>query len=148
MHNRKSGLPRHGRLALLIFMLVLSPVPAAAQGPILIVHPDNPAAALPVREVRAIFLGEMSRWPNQERIAFVTLKGEAVHEKLMTEYVGKTPSQYDIFWKKKVFSGQGRMPKSMDSPEAVVEFVARTPGGIGYVPAGTPAAGVKEIPVR
>lgn len=148
MSNRKSRTRLQWRLALLLFFFFLPAGGAAANGPILIVHPEVSADSLSGRDVQAIFLGEMTRWPGQERIAFVTLKIEGVHDAFLREYVGKTASQYDIFWKKKVFSGQGRMPKSMDSPEAVIEFVAATPGAIGYLPAGTPPGNAKAVPVK
>lgn len=40
------------------------------------------------------------------------------------------------------------MPKSLDSEAAVVEFVAHTPGAIGYVNKTTAHEGVKVLVVR
>ncbi|MFP4030999.1 MAG: hypothetical protein ACLFRG_03525 [Desulfococcaceae bacterium] len=148
MLKRKSRTTQQWPWGLLLILLLVSVGKAAANAPILIAHPDAPVDSLERREVRDIFLGEMSLWPNQERIAFATLKARQVHETFLGEYVGRTSSQYDIFWKKKVFSGQGRMPKSMDSPEAVIEFVANTPGAIGYLPSGTSPGNAKVIPVK
>jgi ABC-type phosphate transport system substrate-binding protein len=48
-----------------------------------------------------------------------------------------------------VFTGQGSMPKTFDTESALMEYVAATPGAIGYV--GASAAnheGVKTLAVR
>jgi ABC-type phosphate transport system substrate-binding protein len=47
-----------------------------------------------------------------------------------------------------VFSGQASMPKSLDGEAAMVEFVAHTPGAIGYLGKATPHQGVKVLVVR
>lgn len=148
MSKRKSRTIPQWSWCLLFILLFVSAGKAAINGPVLIVHPDVPVDSLERREIRDIFLGETSRWPNQERITFVTLKTRQVHETFLSEYVGRTSSQYDIYWKKKVFSGQGRMPKSMDSPEAVIEFVASTRGAVGYLPAGTSVGNAKAISIK
>ena len=131
-----------------VLWLLIPSADAGGGDLILVVHSDVPVDTLNSRDLKSIFLGEKSRWANQHRIHFVTLKHPEVHESFLRRYVGKTPTQYDIFWKKRVFSGRGRMPEAMDSPEAVMEFISQTPGAIGYVPPGTPMTEGKQIQVR
>jgi hypothetical protein len=40
------------------------------------------------------------------------------------------------------------MPKSLDSEAAMVEYVARNAGAIGYISKATPHEGVKVLAVR
>jgi hypothetical protein len=40
------------------------------------------------------------------------------------------------------------MPRTLDSEAAVVDFVAHTPGAIGYINRTTPHEGVKTLIVR
>ncbi len=120
---------------------------AAEEIPVLIVHPDIAVDALTRTEVKKIFLGNKSRWPDNQRIQFVTLKNGAAHDAFVREYVEKTPSQFTIYWKKMVFTGRGRIPPTLAGPEAVVDFVARTPGAVGYVPESTADETVKIVGV-
>jgi hypothetical protein len=40
------------------------------------------------------------------------------------------------------------MPLSLDTDEAVVEYVARTPGAVAYISKSAPHGGVKVLAVR
>jgi hypothetical protein len=52
------------------------------------------------------------------------------------------------YWQQRIFSGRDVPPPELDSDEAVVAFVARSPGGIGYVSAATKLSGVRELALR
>jgi hypothetical protein len=60
------------------------------------------------------------------------LKGGAVHEVFLKNHVGERPEDFRAQWRKAVFTGQGAMPKVCDSESALIEYVAATPGAIGY----------------
>jgi hypothetical protein len=62
----------------------------------------------------------------------VTLKGGAAHEVFLKNYVGEGPEEFRAQWRKVVFTGQGAMPKAFDSESALIEYVAATPGAVGY----------------
>jgi ABC-type phosphate transport system substrate-binding protein len=63
----------------------------------------------------------------------VTLKGGPAHEVFLKNHVGEDPEEFRSQWRKVVFTGQGAMPKAFDSESALIEYVAATPGAIGYV---------------
>jgi hypothetical protein len=44
-----------------------------------------------------------------------------------------------------VFTGQGAMPKTFDSESALIEYVADTPGAVGYVSRISPQDLVKLL---
>ena len=72
----------------------------------------------------------------------------AVHETFCKDYIGKTPQQFDSYWKKLTFTGQGTPPKKMESDAAMIDYVAKTKGAIGYVSAGAATEGVKVLQVK
>jgi len=86
------------------------------------------------RDIKNIFLGKKTRWEGGDKISFVTLKGGDAHDLFLKLYVRKTSSQFSNYWKKKAFSGKGRIPKSFGTPEELIDYVMKTPGAIGYVP--------------
>ncbi len=94
--------------------------------------------ALSKQDIRAIFLGKKSAVAGQN-VVIVTLAGGDVHKAFLKSVVGKTPSQFSSHWKKIVFTGKGKMPKSFKTEEELLAFVSNTKGGIGYVGAGASA---------
>jgi ABC-type phosphate transport system substrate-binding protein len=85
------------------------------------------------RDLRAIFLGTKTRFSDGSHAVPVTLKGGPAHEVFLKNYVGENPEEFRSQWRKVVFTGQGAMPKAFDSESALIEYVADTPGAVGYV---------------
>ena len=101
---------------------------------------DNPAASLDGDALKRIFLGKSTMWEDGSRyaVALADLKDPAVEAFLKT-VVKKSPSQFESYWKKKLFSGSGTPPKTMNTMADVVDYVGSETGAIGVVPAGFPA---------
>ncbi len=113
-----------------------------------IVHPDTAAAALSREEAKNILLGTKGRWDNGQVIRLAVLAGGPLHEKVITEITARTPDQFDKYWKKQVFTGKGVMPETMPDDAAMVAYVAKTPGAIGYVSAAAKTDGMKVVTVQ
>ncbi|MBI5897097.1 MAG: substrate-binding domain-containing protein [Desulfobacterales bacterium] len=133
---------------LAMVVLTLLPALAAAGDVVVIANPLVGASSLSKQDVGNIYQGKKSTWDDGSKIVFVVLKGSAAHEQFLTEYVGKNDSQFDTFWKKQVFTGQGSPPQAFDSEQAMLDFVAKTAGAIGYVSANAKVANVKTITVQ
>jgi ABC-type phosphate transport system substrate-binding protein len=78
----------------------------------------------------------------------VLAKGGAAHDTFLRDYLGKTDSALNNYYRTLVFTGKGMMPKTLDSDSAVLEYVAKTKGAIGYVSAGFSTPGVKTLTVK
>lgn len=76
------------------------------------------------------------------------MKPGEVSDGFMTEYIGKADSAFRAGWRSLVFSGQASMPKSVDSDSAMVEYVSKTAGAIGYIGKSSPHEGVKTLAVK
>jgi hypothetical protein len=84
-------------------------------------------------DLRAIFMGTRTRFADGSHAVPVTLKGGPVHEVFLKNHLGEGPEEFRSQWRKVVFTGQGAMPKAFDSESALIEYVAATPGAVGYV---------------
>jgi len=84
-------------------------------------------------QLRDIFIGAQSRLSDGTRAVPVMLKGGPVHEVFLRRHVGDSPSEFRTRWLKAVFTGQGAMPREFTSEAAALDYVAATPGAIGYV---------------
>jgi ABC-type phosphate transport system substrate-binding protein len=107
-----------------------------------------PVASLTKAQIQDIFTGNLTKWDNGKKITFIVLTGGAAHESFLSDYVGKTPAQFQAYWKKQVFTGAGTAPKSGKDEKEILDFVAKTDGAIGYVPSSAVDSSVKAVSVK
>ena len=98
---------------------------------VLIGHKNVPAKLLK-EEVKQIFLGNKTRWADDAKITFVILNDKETYKLFLKDYVGRTYPQYQNYWKQQVFNGKGRMPLAFKDPAELIDFLAHTPGSIGF----------------
>lgn len=112
---------------------------------VVIVHPSN-GAALDDEQISKIFLGQTKTFPGGGEATPVDQKeGAAAREDFNAKVLKKSTAQLKALWARQIFTGGAKPPKEVEGDEAVVKFVASTPGAIGYVDAGKAGSGVKVI---
>ena len=117
------------------------------QGVVIIANASVGEGELPQKVLQDMFLGDRSRWGDDQRVVIATQKGGGVHEMFLEGVMRKTGSQFSTYWKKQVFTGKGKMPPALAGDGEMVEFVQATQGAIGYVGAVPARDGVKVIQV-
>jgi len=135
-------------LAALFFCLILGSAVAKAQEAVVVVNNNVKAAAVSTEELRDVFTGNKSTLKDGSHVTPVTLKGGESHEAFLKKYVGKSDSAFRAGWRSLVFTGQAAMPKTFDTESALVDYVAATPGAIGYVGKGASNDKVKTLEVK
>ena len=123
-------------------LLLLATSAAAADS--FILNPSADASELSADELKAIFNGGKTTWPNKTRIRVVVPGAGPGNEALMS-FLGKSSNQFKTSWKKLVFSGNGTLPETLADDAEVAAYVAKTPGAIGFI-AAAPPAGVTVVP--
>jgi ABC-type phosphate transport system substrate-binding protein len=106
---------------------------AGAQDVVLVANKSVKISEITNADLRAIFMGTKTRFADGSHAVPVTLKGGPAHEVFLKHYVGEDPEEFRSQWRKVVFTGQGAMPRAFDSESALIEYVAATPGAVGYV---------------
>lgn len=139
---------KKSNLAALFFCLVLGSAIARAQEAVVVVNNSVKAEAVSADELRDVFTGTKSTLKDGSHVTPVTLKGGAGHEAFLKQYVGKSDSAFRAGWRSLVFTGQGAMPKTFDTEAALVDYVAATPGAIGYVGKDAAHDKVKALEVK
>jgi hypothetical protein len=104
-----------------------------AQDVMIVVNRGSTVSQITETQLRDIFTGTRSRFDDGGRAIPVLLKGGPVHEVFLHRHIRETPDEFRIRWRKAVFTGQGSMPREFVSETALLEYVAVTPGAIGYV---------------
>jgi hypothetical protein len=106
---------------------------ARAQDVVVVANQGVHISEITDADLRAIFMGTRTRFADGSHAVPVTLKGGPAHEVFLKNHLGESPEEFRAQWRKQIFTGQGAMPKAFDSESALIEYVASTPGAIGYV---------------
>jgi hypothetical protein len=118
---------------------------ARAQDVVLVANKSVQISEITYADLRGIFMGTRTRFADGSHAVPVTLRGGPVHEVFLKNHVGEGPEEFRAEWRKVVFTGQGAMPKAFDSESALIEYVAATPGAVGYVSRVSSQDGVKVL---
>ena len=118
---------------------------AGAQDVVLVANKGVQISEITDADLRAIFMGTRTRFADGSHAVPVTLRGGPVHEVFLRNHVGESPEEFRSRWRKEIFTGQGAMPKAFDSESALIEYVAATPGAVGYVSRISPQDRVKSL---
>lgn len=125
-------------MAILLRVLLFSALLAASEAAdVIIMHPAGRPISLPGSELRAMFLGRRTVWPDGRSVVVVAATAGPGHDGLMA-FLGKSSQQFLNGWKKLMFTGNGTMPKLLASDLEVAAYVAQTPGAIGFITCAPP----------
>ena len=114
----------------------------------IIANPSVSAAAVSADELKRVFLLTKNTLDDGSHVEPVVAKGGPTHDAFLREYLSKTDSALQTYYRSLVFTGKASMPKTLGSEAEVAAFVAKTKGAIGYVGAGTAAPGTKTLEVK
>jgi ABC-type phosphate transport system substrate-binding protein len=115
----------------------------------IIVNTANPTDNLSMAELRKVFLGERSHWPNARRITLVMMEpGKPERKTLIREVCQMNENDFSRHFLQGVFTGEVFVsPKTLAGPVGVRKFVFNVPGAIGYVRASDVDSSVKVVRV-
>lgn len=71
--------------------------------------------------------------------------GHPVRDRFLAAYLQTDEERYRAYWTVRRHVGKGAPPREVDTPAAVLDYVAATPGALGYVSAGDLRAGTNVI---
>ncbi|UCG88477.1 MAG: TonB family protein [Gemmatimonadota bacterium] len=99
-----------------------------------IVHPSNPASAVTTAELEAMFLKRLDHWSHGAGVIPVDLPEQSPVRDAFSRRVHQKPTTaVEAFWQRQLFSGRGVPPVRRPTEMDVIDFVAATPGAVGYV---------------
>lgn len=136
------------RLFVLLVLFVGLGAVARAQDAVFVVNPQGADAALSADALKSVLLGNKTKWDGGGLVKLVVLTSGPLHDKVMQDHVQRSADQFDKYWKKLVFTGKGVLPEQAADEAAVIAYVAKTPGSLGYVSASAVTPAVKIIPVN
>jgi hypothetical protein len=115
----------------------------------IITHPSNPDTSVERRFLAQAFLKKASTWSDGEPIRPVDLlAGSPVRRRFSEEVLERPVAAVRSYWQQMIFSGRGLPPPELDNDEAVVGYVSKHPGAIGYVSGTADVRSTRVIVVR
>ncbi len=115
---------------------------------VVIVNVDNQITAISQKDLALIFLGKKTLWENETRIVPVMMREKQRPMRNFVEVVlNKSISQYRAYWKRRLFSGGGTIPKTFKTHKSLIDYVSNKPGAIGIIPKKSAPEGVKVIKI-
>ncbi len=125
-------------------------VEAAADGDRVrvIVNAKNPTTRVSKQFVADAFLKKRTRWRGDAAIQPVDLvQKHSVRARFSRSMLDRDVAAVRRYWAQLVFSGRGVPPPEVPDEDAVIEYVAKNSGAIGYVSASATLSGVKAVVV-
>lgn len=115
----------------------------------LIVHPDNPLDSATRTFLSDAFLRNVGKWSDGRGIMPVDLRPDSrIRERFSDRVHGRSVSAVKRYWQQRIFSGSGVPPPELDSDDAVIAYVLKHRGGVGYVSAEAAVGKAKTLAVR
>ncbi len=143
---------RRALLCSLLGLCALGAQPARAQSTPafrILVHPDNPATSLSRDFVTDVFLKRTTRWGDGETAHPVDLRADSSVRKMFSEGVlRRSVSAVKRYWQQRIFSGRELPPPELENDEAVVGYVLKHRGAIGYVSGSAKIDRTKSVAVQ
>jgi ABC-type phosphate transport system substrate-binding protein len=149
--HKQSSIRCASRRLLLGFLTVLvTAMPVhGAQSVEVIANPQTSSQTLSQAALRAIFAMRIKQWPDGAPVkVFVLPDRTSTHEAFCKEILRIYPYVLRDTWDRMVFTGAGQAPTQVNSPEELLQHVAKTPGGIGYIEKGKANEMVKTLQIR
>jgi ABC-type phosphate transport system substrate-binding protein len=130
-------------------LLVRSALAEPAAAFRVIVNPRNLTGSVDRKFLAQAFLKKTTQWPSGDVIKPVDLAADSpLRRAFVEEVLGRSVAAVKSYWQQMIFSGRGVPPPELESEEAVIRYVLRTPGAVGYVSAGADLHGARALPVR
>lgn len=115
---------------------------------VLIANPSLDFEPISRDTARAIFAMRQRTWPSGQAVSVHVLPdSHPVHARFSKSLLNVYPHQLRLAWDRVVFSGTGQAPNAVSSQLKMLEQVASTPGGLGYIERGYLDDRVSVIPL-
>ncbi len=95
--------------------------------------------------VRRIYTGRTIELDGQVLRPVNLSPGQALRSRFLRALLQQGDEDYTAYWTVRRYIGKGTPPRDLASPAEVIDYVARTPGAIGYIDAADLKPGVSVL---
>ncbi|HMJ09829.1 MAG TPA: hypothetical protein VK524_00415 [Polyangiaceae bacterium] len=114
-----------------------------------VVHPDHRTSSITQELLANLFLKKVGRWDSGARAQPVDqLPSSAVRQQFSQSVLKRSVAAVRSYWQQRIFSGRGVPPPALDSDQAVISYVQKEKGAVGYVSPSAKLDGVKVLALK
>ena len=115
----------------------------------IVAHPDAPVSQLTLAELRQVLKGDRQYWnPDLPVVLFVRAATSQERTAVLGVIYQMTEPQFNQYWIAKQFRAESAsVPTKLNSNALTQQFVASTPGAIGFMAARDVKPGVKIVKI-
>ncbi len=110
---------------------------ASADSIVVVVSSNNPVQHLSQNDISQIFLDKAEFFPDGTPASPVNYASKSKMATARSQFedsvLGKSPNQMRAYWSRLVFTGTGKIPREIVSPEDLKDLIKTAPGTIGYL---------------
>ena len=116
---------------------------------VVIVNKANPTDTMSASEVKKLFLGEKTTWPNGSKVMAVTpAQDRPEYGPAIKKATGLNGPDFKRYFIQLSFLGKVvAPPRTLESPAALVRFVGSSPAAVSCVPAADAGPAVKILKI-
>jgi ABC-type phosphate transport system substrate-binding protein len=132
-------------------MLLLREAAAEESPPafVIVVNPENSVQVLSREFLTDAFLKQRTRWDDDQALKPVDLTPNShAREKFSEDVLHRSVAAVKSYWQQRIFSGRGVPPPELESDEAVLAYVLKHRGAVGYVSGRASLGKVKAVTIR
>jgi hypothetical protein len=133
-----------------LFLLLISllggvswPVMAEGGGIAVIAHPAMPK--VDQQTLQRLYTGRVVSINQQSALPLNLAPGDPIRKQFLESVLGQTEEQYVGYWLVRRYVGKGAPPQEFGSLDEMLNFIATTPGSVGYVPVAKIPLGANVI---
>lgn len=122
-----------------LFLLLISllggvswPAMAEGGGIAVIAHPAMPKADQ--QTLQRLYTGRVVSINQQSALPLNLAPGDPIRKQFLESVLGQTEEQYVGYWLVRRYVGKGAPPQEFGSLDEMLNYIATTPGSVGYVP--------------
>lgn len=124
-------------------LAVFSPCLQADDGVLVIGH--GALHGLDAGTVMRIYTGRVIALDGQDLRPVNLMPGHPLRRRFLAAVLLQSEDDYLAYWTVRRYIGKGTPPRELDDPAAVIDFVRRTPGALGYIEAAQWAPGLNVL---
>jgi ABC-type phosphate transport system substrate-binding protein len=113
------------------------------RGLVIVMNVNTDIQSMDAVQIRNLFTGKSRRMPNGKRAALASFAPEASF--FNARMLQMSDAEVQAAWSRLRFSGRAPPPRTFDTAKQVVEYVARTPNALAYLPASVARQNVSVI---
>ncbi len=111
-----------------------------------IVAPSVNIDSINAGQLERLYLNRADRFPNGVPLQPLDQRSDSEQRKAFaTSILGMSETELSRYWSRRMFSGKGHPPRTVENDNAVIERVIADPGSIGYIDADSVDDRVKVL---